>query len=161
MSQIINDMHFQILGVTRNSTRNEIKSAFRKQSMLWHPDKFSNDDSKWEEAHLKFIQISEAYNLLKNYEPNKTFVTANRASNSNNNKSSFERQDIIRVRVKSSNIYSIGYDPVNKILQVEFRKGSIYEYYDVPDDIYKKFMNAESKGNFISQLSGFIFKKCK
>jgi hypothetical protein len=124
--------------------------------MLYHPDKFSNDQSKWEEAHLKFIQISESYKLLKNYDPNETFICAKR-----NNKSSSERTDILRTRVKSSNIFSIGYDPVNKILQVEFKKGSIYEYYDVPDNVYQNFMKAGSKGNFISQLSKFMYKKCK
>ena len=160
MKKIILDIHFQILGVTRNSTKNEIKTAFRKQSMLYHPDKFSNDQSKWEEAHLKFIQISEAYNLLKNYEPNETFICAKRNNNFHSNNPSSERTDIVRTRVKSSNIFSIGYDPVNKILQVEFKKGSIYEYYDVPDTVYQNFMKAGSKGNFISQLSNFMYKKC-
>lgn len=154
-------MHFEILGVTRKSTKNEIKTAFRKQSMLWHPDKFSNDERKWEEAHLKFIQISQAYNLLRNYEPKKTFVAEKKKSSQDNYKPSSERKDITRVIVKSSNIFSIGYDPVNKILQVEFRRGSIYEYYDVPDNIYQNFMSAESKGKFIPQLSKFKFQKCK
>ncbi len=161
MNKFITDIHFQILGVTRNSTKNEIKSAFRKQSMLYHPDKFSNDESKWEEAHLKFIQISEAYNLLKSYEPNKTLFCTKKNSSFSNYKSNSERTDIARIKVKSSIIFSIGYDAVNKILQVEFRKGTIYEYYDIPDIVYQNFMNAESKGNFIFQLSKFVFKKCK
>ena len=161
MNQILNDIHFEILGVTRKSTKNEIKSAYRRQSMLWHPDKFSNDERKWEEAHLKFIQISQAYNLLKNYEPNKTYVSVKEKSSHYNYKPSSERKDITRVIVKSSNIFSIGYDSVNKILQVEFRRGSIYEYYDVPDIVYQNFMSSESKGKFIPQLSKFKFKKCK
>ncbi len=153
MNKLLKDIHFQILGVTRNSTKNEIKSAYRKKSMLYHPDKFSNDESKWEEAHSKFIQISEAYNLLKNYEPKNTFLNEQNNNTRHNYNPNFKRADIIRTRVKSSSVFSIGYDPINKILQVEFRKGSVYEYYDVPEVVFKNFMNSESKGRFIATLN--------
>jgi DnaJ-class molecular chaperone len=127
--------------------------------MLFHPDKFSNDESKWEEAHIKFNQISEAYNLLKNYEPENSYVHVNRSSNSQNSKSNSKRADITRIRVKSSNVFSIGYDPVNKILQVEFRKGSVYEYYDVPEIVFHNFMNADSKGRFMSNLYKYQYQQ--
>ena len=54
-----------------------------------------------------------------------------------------------RKEVDSSNLASIGYDPSNKILEVEFRdSGSVYQYYDVPQDIYDKLENASSIGKF-------------
>ncbi len=54
-----------------------------------------------------------------------------------------------RLPVQSSNIYSIGYDPVSQTLEVEFNNGSIYQYYGVPEFIYEDFMNADSKGSYL------------
>lgn len=140
MKKYLNDSHFEILGVNKQSTNDEIKKAYRKQSMLWHPDKFSNDHAKWVEAHEIFIKIKEAYDLLKDYRPTES-------DNCN-----------FRIRVKSTNIFAVGYDRANKVLKVEFRNGNVYEYYEVPHDIYIAFMNAESKGKF---GKNYIFYKYK
>ena len=57
-----------------------------------------------------------------------------------------------RKKVKSTNLASIGYDPSNKILEVEFRgSGSIYQYHGVPQDIYDKLENASSIGKFFNK----------
>ena len=37
-----------------------------------------------------------------------------------------------RQYVSSSNIASIGYDPDNQVLEIEFLSGAVYQYYDVP-----------------------------
>lgn len=50
----------------------------------------------------------------------------------------------------SSNILSIGYDPDNRILEVEFTTGAVYQYYDVPQSIYDGLMAADSHGTFLS-----------
>lgn len=50
----------------------------------------------------------------------------------------------------SSNILSIGYDPDNMILEVEFTTGAVYQYYDVPQSIYDGLMAADSHGTFLS-----------
>ena len=62
------------------------------------------------------------------------------------------RADITRIRVKSSNIFAIGYDKNTKILQVEFKNDAVYEYYEVPENIYVTLMNADSKGRFMGNL---------
>ncbi|PIA15472.1 heat shock protein DnaJ, partial [Coemansia reversa NRRL 1564] len=54
--------HYTILGVTPTATLSEVKSAFYKSSMKWHPDR--NEGS--EEAHKRFLKISEAYSVLSN-----------------------------------------------------------------------------------------------
>jgi hypothetical protein len=60
-----------------------------------------------------------------------------------------------RIRVRSSNIASIGYDQKMQILEVEFLKGGVYQYFGVPQAAWEEFMGAESKGKyFIAQIRG-------
>ena len=53
-----------------------------------------------------------------------------------------------RIPIQSSNLASVGYDPENVTLEVEFSRGGIYQYYGVPQHIYEGLINASSKGNF-------------
>lgn len=54
-----------------------------------------------------------------------------------------------RENVESSTILSIGYDNDSEILEVEFKKGDIYQYYNVPTVIYDGLMESTSKGQFL------------
>ena len=51
--------------------------------------------------------------------------------------------------VSSSQIEAIGYDEPSKTLAVQFRKGAIYHYANVPVDVYKAFSKADSLGKFL------------
>ena len=53
--------YYDILGVKKDATEQEIKKAYRKLAIKWHPDK--NPDNK-EEAEERFKEISEAYSVL-------------------------------------------------------------------------------------------------
>ncbi len=55
-----------------------------------------------------------------------------------------------RIAVSSSNLASIGYDPLRHILEVEFLGGSVYEYYGVPEQVYRGLMSAVSHGSYFS-----------
>ena len=52
--------YFKILGIKRNATDEEIKSAFRKLARKFHPDLHPHD----EKAESKFKEINEAYEIL-------------------------------------------------------------------------------------------------
>jgi len=53
-----------------------------------------------------------------------------------------------RVPVQSTNLASVGYEPATSTLEVEFVKGSIYQYFGVPSDVHEGLMAAGSKGSF-------------
>ncbi|MFK7903251.1 MAG: DnaJ domain-containing protein, partial [Nitratireductor sp.] len=53
--------YYETLGVNKGANEKELKSAFRKMAMKYHPDK--NPDDKLSEA--KFKELNEAYEILK------------------------------------------------------------------------------------------------
>jgi len=61
--------YYRILGVPKNATDDEIKSAFRKLALKYHPDR--NPGNK--EAEAKFKEINEAYEVLSTSEKRKMY----------------------------------------------------------------------------------------
>merc|ERR1712226_1385551 len=57
--------YYKVLGVEKKASAEEIKKAFRKLSIKWHPDKHQNDNDDKEEAEKKYREIVEAYDVLK------------------------------------------------------------------------------------------------
>lgn len=60
-----------------------------------------------------------------------------------------EIKQMERETVASSTILSIGYDATIETLEVEFKNGGVYQYYNVPETVFKQFMEAGSKGQFL------------
>ncbi len=56
---------YEVLTVERTASEGDIKAAFRKQAMQWHPDRNPGDDA----AEHRFKEVNEAYEVLK--DPNK------------------------------------------------------------------------------------------
>jgi hypothetical protein len=54
-----------------------------------------------------------------------------------------------RESVSSSTVASVGYAADSQTLEVEFIKGGVYQYYNVPEPVYQEFMASESKGKFM------------
>jgi curved DNA-binding protein len=61
--------YYQILGVEKSASAEDIKKAYRKLALKYHPDR--NKDNK--EAEAKFKDISEAYAVLSNPEKKKQY----------------------------------------------------------------------------------------
>jgi KTSC domain len=53
-----------------------------------------------------------------------------------------------QVPVESSCIDSVGYE--NEVLEVRFNDGGVYRYFEVPAQLYRQLLAAESKGRFFN-----------
>ncbi|XP_059479538.1 dnaJ homolog subfamily B member 9-like [Neocloeon triangulifer] len=60
--------YYEVLGVKKNASEREIKKAFRKLALKYHPDK-----SKAKNANEKFQEITQAYNVLSDSEKRKKY----------------------------------------------------------------------------------------
>lgn len=55
-----------------------------------------------------------------------------------------------RKSVSSSSVASVGYDADSCTLEIEFNNGSVYQYFDVNQNIYDNLMAAGSVGAFLA-----------
>jgi hypothetical protein len=55
-----------------------------------------------------------------------------------------------RVSVSSSNVSEVDYDSATMTLEIAFRNGTVYQYFDVPEAVYQELMRSESIGKFIN-----------
>lgn len=71
--------YYTILGINKNATHDEIKKAYRKLTIKYHPDKPNGDENK-------FKEISEAYNILGDPEKRKKYDNRNLNMNTHINR---------------------------------------------------------------------------
>ena len=55
--------YYEILGISKNASDEDIKSAFRKKALEYHPDR-----NKSKDAESKFKEVNEAYQILSDSE---------------------------------------------------------------------------------------------
>lgn len=66
-----------------------------------------------------------------------------------------------RQNVVSSDIKSVGYDSETRVLEIEFNTGNIYNYYDVPPNVYIELLEASSKGSYFHENIINIYRYSK
>jgi molecular chaperone DnaJ len=64
--------YYEVLGVSRTATVEEIKSAYRKCALKWHPDRHPEDKA---EAEVKFRESTEAYSVLSDAQKRQVYDT--------------------------------------------------------------------------------------
>ncbi|ASU32760.1 KTSC domain-containing protein [Mucilaginibacter xinganensis] len=120
----------KLLNVGEAAELQELKTIYRGLMKTWHPDKFQDSAESRLEAEEKSKTIIEAYHFLVSIAPE----TRNQ---------SFAEYTITTT---TSNISDFEYK--SQVLTVSFLDGNTYEYFDVPKEVYRKFINADSPGRF-------------
>ncbi|MFW9927848.1 MAG: molecular chaperone DnaJ [Candidatus Thorarchaeota archaeon] len=71
--------YYEILGVQRNASENELKKAYRKLAMQYHPDMAEKNKIDKKVAEEKFKEINEAYGILSDKEKREIYDRYGRA----------------------------------------------------------------------------------
>lgn len=83
------DDYYGVLGVAKDATQKDLKRAYRKLAMKWHPDRNKDNVGKlllmyfynvffcvitfWEAAEKNFKVVNEAYSVLSDKEKRQTY----------------------------------------------------------------------------------------
>lgn len=55
-----------------------------------------------------------------------------------------------KTSVTSSNVASVGYDENSATLEIEFKNGATYQYFDVPENVFTELRDADSVGGYLA-----------
>ena len=137
------DDYRKLLGVTKTSTLKELKSVYRGLMKDFHPDKIQDDEESKAAAEEKSKNIIEAYHFIVSISP-ETWAT-------------FSEQ--YTETISSSLIADLEYK--GQTLRIEYADGNSYEYFDVPKNIYIKFINADSQNRFARRqiCNSYVYRK--
>ncbi|XP_071526074.1 dnaJ homolog subfamily C member 21 isoform X2 [Panulirus ornatus] len=123
--------HYEVLGVTQGATDSELKKAYRKMALLWHPDK--NPDNMLE-AKTQFQLIQAAYDTLSDpqerafYDRNRESILRGKAAGSDS-----KPEDLNLFKYFSSQCYS-GFNDSEKGFYTVYRQ--VFEKISVMDMQY-------------------------
>jgi hypothetical protein len=120
----------KLLGVNKEAELQELKTVYRSLMKTWHPDKFQDSAESKLDAEEKSKTIIEAYHFLVSIAPE----TVNQSVTEYN------------TTTASSGILDFEYQ--QQVLKITFADGNVYEYFDVPKEVYRKLINADSPGRF-------------
>lgn len=74
--------HYKTLGLRRNATKDEIKEAFRRLALKFHPDRHLQSSKEVRDgATIKFRQVSEAYEVLIDDQKRVDYLSRRRSYN--------------------------------------------------------------------------------
>jgi len=120
----------KLLEVNKDAELQELKTVYRSLMKTWHPDKFNDNAEAKLEAEEKSKTIIEAYHFLVSIAPETLSQTAAEYGHT----------------TASSGILDFEYKA--QVLKIYFADGNTYEYFDVPKEVYRKLVNADSPGRF-------------
>lgn len=97
MSVDLNQSYYTLLEVPKTATESEIRIAYKKQALKYHPDKVAQDLSTQEKATAAFKQVSEAYETLSDPQKRRTYDLKSTSrvftSPSTSSKASYTQED--------------------------------------------------------------------
>lgn len=172
--------YFSILGVNEFTSATDLKTAYRREMSIWHPDRFHGDPEKYAKATEHAKRINAAYEYISELHESGTLPAKSHEAragygNSQGSARSYQQEyrtkhtyrkqgfqpgfpdpNIIEIFLKSSNIVSTGYNRELHLLYIKFVGGAVYIYDGVPEHIYNSFLSADSHGKF---AHAYIYKQ--
>lgn len=133
----------KLLGVTKTTGVQEMKTVYRNLMKEWHPDKFQDNEDGKAEAEVKSRELIEAYNFLVSIAPETIEKALPEYSQT----------------IAASTILNYSYEKTT--LQLNFIDGSSYEYFDVPRTLYVKLNSSDVPGRFCRRhiYHAFVYRK--
>lgn len=120
----------KLFGVNKDAELQELKTVYRSLMKTWHPDKFTENDEAKLEAEEKSKSIIEAYHFLVSIAP----------------ETLLQSEEEYAGTTANSGIRDFEYKA--QVLKIYFSDDNVYEYFDVPKEVYRKLVNADSPGRF-------------
>jgi hypothetical protein len=120
----------KLLGVNKEAELQELKTVYRSLMKTWHPDKFQDSAESKLDAEEKSKTIIEAYHFLVSIAPE----TIN--------------QSVAEYNTTTAGSGILDFEYQQQVLKISFVDGNVYEYFDVPKEVYRKLINADSPGRF-------------
>lgn len=135
----------KLFGIESEIDLKVLKKTYRNLVKEWHPDKFQNGDSKYEEAELKSREIIDGYHFLVSIAPETI------ADNLEDYTETITNAGIA--------------DYVHKglLLEITFLDGTTYEYFGVTKQIYIKMVNSNKLNRFAKRTiyPKYTYRKSK
>ena len=137
------DDYRKLLGANKSSSLKELKTIYRNLMKDCHPDKFQNDEQGLLDAENQSKEIIEAYHFVVSINP-ETWA-----------KNSEEYTNTI------STVLIADIEYARQTLRNDYADGNSYEYFDVPKNIYIKFVNADSQNRFARRqiCNSYVYRK--
>ena len=120
----------KLLNVNEAAELQELKTVYRSLMKTWHPDRFIENADLKLEAEEKSKTIIEAYHFLVSIAPET------------------RDQSFAEYTLTTTTSAITDFEYKSQVLTVTFSDGNAYEYFDVPKEVYRKLVNADSPGRF-------------
>jgi len=120
----------KLLEVNKDAGLQELKTVYRSLMKTWHPDKFEESAEEKLAAEEKSRTIIEAYHFLVSIAPETL------------------DQSAAEYGVTTASSGMVDFEYKAQVLKIYFADESVYEYFDVPKEVYRKLINADSPGRF-------------
>lgn len=128
----LSEEYYEVLGVARDASGDEIKKAYRKLALKWHPDK---NLERREVAEMNFKRLSEAYEVLSDPKKRRIYDQVGKRGLSNDGGHGFEEADMFG---------GGAFNPLGNLF------GFNFSFRD-PNEVFKEFFGHDGFSDFLDQ----------
>ena len=163
-------VHCTTLELRSSFDEHELKAAYRKQILAWHPDRHPDTPDLQATALRRAQAINAAYEFLSELMESGALAYRTQANRRASSRAPADHKHdhyqtrhsyrgktyrvglpdkaVVEVFLKSSHIVSTGHDAARRLLYIKFDDSSVYRYSDVPEDVFREFVSADSHGRY-------------